>query len=390
MAIEEKLEGKLEPTIWPQLYAKASTGKIKTWQIAVTKEEDGTATIWTNHGYVDGKMQLKPKPIKVGKNIGKKNETTPYDQALSEALSSHKKKIEQKKYITEIPTDDNEPDIYLPMLAKKLKESWAKFPVMTQPKLNGVRCLAKKVDELTIDYRSRKFKSYNDTLGHLTPFLLEMMRVDEIFDGEIYYYGFTFQQIVRRVKKMREDTNLLQFWVYDVADEKMDAVARNTLYQSRIPDGHSHIIKVPTMVALSMDDIQMYHNQNVGLGFEGTIVRNSNAFYKFDFRSADLLKKKDFIDEEFKIIGCKDEIVAEFNAETGETEEQHAVVFICENNDGSGSTFDVRPRGSVELRVKWYENFSEIEGKDLTVRFQERSEDNIPIFPVGIVIRDYE
>jgi DNA ligase-1 len=387
--LSEKLEGFKKPTVWPQLYAKASTGKIKTWQIGVTLNDDDTATIWTLHGYVDGKLQLKPKPIKIGKNIGKKNETTPYDQAVSEAFSSHKKKID-KKYIDELPTADNEPDIYLPMLAKKLKESWVKFPAMCQPKLNGVRCLAKKVDELTIDYRSRKFKSYNDTLGHLTPFLLEMMRVDEIFDGEIYFYGFTFQQIVRRVKKMREDTNLLQFWVYDVADETQQAIGRNMLYQTRIPDDHSHIIKVPTMVVNTMDEIQTAHNQNVGLGYEGTIIRNAEAPYKFDFRSADLLKKKDFTDKEFKIVGGKAEVVAEFDPESGETIEQHAVVFECEMDDDSGETFDVRPRGSVELRVKWLNELENIKGKDLTVRYQERSEDNVPIFPVGIVIRDYE
>jgi DNA ligase-1 len=387
--LSEKLQGFKDPTVWPQLYAKASTGKIKTWQIGVTLNDDNTATIWTLHGYVDGKLQLKPKPIKIGKNIGKKNETTPYDQAVSEAFSSHKKKID-KKYITEIPTSDNEPDIYLPMLAKKLQESYVKFPVMCQPKLNGVRCLSKKFDELTINYTSRKFKSYNETLGHLTADLLEMMRVNEIFDGEIYYYGFTFQQIIRRVKKLREDSNMLQYWVYDVADETMEASVRNSLYQARIPDDHPRIIKVPTSIALTMDDIQMLHNQNVGLGFEGTIIRNMDGKYKFDFRSADLLKKKDFKDKEFKIVGGKAEVVAEYNEETGETTEQHAVVFECQMDDDSGNTFEVRPRGSVELRVKWLNELENIKGKDLTVRYQERSEDNVPIFPVGIVIRDYE
>ena len=301
--IEQKLEGKLKPTIWPQLYAKASTGKIKTWQIAVTAEEDGTATIWTHHGYVDGKMQLKPKPIKIGKNIGKKNETTPYEQACSEALSSHKKKVEQKKYITEVPTGDNEPDIWLPMLAKKISERYVKFSCMVQYKLNGVRCLAKKVDEFTIDYRSRKFKSYNETLGHLTPYLLDMMRVDEIFDGEIYVHGWTFQQIVRRVKKMREDTNCLQFWVYDVANPDMEALNRNLMYQARIPDNHPLIVKLTTGIAMDMNDIENYHAMAVRQGYEGTIIRNQDAKYKFDFRSSDLLKKKDFIDEEFEITG---------------------------------------------------------------------------------------
>jgi DNA ligase-1 len=275
------------------------------------------------------------------------------------------------------------------MLAKKLTERWVKFPAMAQPKLNGVRCLAKKVDELTIDYRSRKFKSYNDTLGHLTPHLLEMMRVDEIFDGEIYFYGSTFQQIIRRVKKMRDDTNLLQFWVYDVADEDQEAIARNALYQARIPDDHPHIVKVSTTMVDSMESIQEVHNRNVRLGFEGTIIRNMDAKYKFDFRSMDLLKKKDFTDLEFKVVGRKAEVIATATDE-GEVVSRNAVVFICEMDDGSGETFDVCPRGSIEQRIRWYNEFDEIVGKDITVRFQERSEDNVPIFPVGITIRDYE
>jgi len=35
-------------------------------------------------------------------------------------------------------------------------------------------------------------------------------------------------------------------------------------------------------------------------------------------------------------------------------------------------------------------NLDDLIGKKLTVRYQEKSEDGIPIFPVGIVVRDYE
>ena len=87
---------KLEPSVWPQLYALDSKGKVKTWQIGVTAEENGTAAIWTMHGQLEGKKQLRPKPIKIGKNIGKKNETTPYQQAIKEAFSKHKKQIDKK------------------------------------------------------------------------------------------------------------------------------------------------------------------------------------------------------------------------------------------------------------------------------------------------------
>lgn len=391
--LSEKLNGRIDATIWPQLYAKASNGKIKTWQVGVTAEEDGSATLWTLHGYTDGKLQLKPKPIKDGKNIGKANATTPYEQAVSEALSTHTKKIEQKKYITEIPTDDNKPDILLPMLAKKLKNGREKYPCMVQFKFNGVRCLAKKISELAMEYTSRNGLRWT-TLEHLTPHLLQMMRVGEIFDGEIYRHGWGFQKLVRRVKKMREDTNQLQFWVYDIADETMEASARNALYQLRIPDNHPLIVKVSTGIAMNMEDIEAYHKLAVRAGYEGTIIRNMSAKYRFDYRSPNLLKKKDFIDEEFTIVGAKAEIVAKVDEETGAITEQKAVVFVCALGQYSqllgSDTFDVRPRGSVEDRVRWFNEIEEIKGKPLTVRFQERSEENVPIFPVGIAIRDYE
>jgi DNA ligase-1 len=51
----------------------------------------------------------------------------------------------------------------------------------------------------------------------------------------------------------------------------------------------------------------------------------------------------------------------------------------------------VRPKGTVAQRKQWYNEAVNIIGKkELTVRYQEKSEDLIPIFPVGIAIRDYE
>jgi DNA ligase-1 len=392
MGIEEKLEGRRgNLTVWPQLYAKASTGKIKTWQIAVTDgDEDGTAIIWTNHGYVDGKMQLKPKPIKSGKNIGKKNETTAYKQACLEAISSQKKKIEQKKYITEIPTDDNTPDIWLPMLAKKYKGN-NEYPCMVQKKLNGVRSLNKKIDESTIDIRSRKFKSYNKTMRHLHEPIRELLQVDQYFDGELYRYGWTFQQILRRVKKLREDSNQVQLWVYDIADESMVCEDRIALYNQIIPDNHPNIIKVETEIANNEDELEEIHQRNVGLGFEGSIIRFFGKKYRFDYRSPYLLKKKDFIDKEFVIVGSEVELIAELNESTGQIQEYEAAVFVFDLGDGSGRTFSARPRGTVEDRVRWHRDIGNIIGKEMTVRFLEYSEDGIPHGnTVGVAFRDYE
>jgi len=278
------------------------------------------------------------------------------------------------------------------MLAKKLVQE-PQFPVMTQPKLNGVRSLNNKVSETLVNITSRKFKSYNETMMHIQQAVLPMLVMNEMFDGELYRYGWTFQQILRRVKKLRPDSNQVQLWVYDIIphDLKMKASDRNQLYNIRIPDDHPNIIKVPTRIAHNMEELEAHHRENIGLGFEGTIVRNMDAVYRFDYRSPFLLKKKDFIDEEFMIVGAEAEVVAEEDPETGAILEQNAVVFIFEVNDGTRRTFNARPRGTVADRVRWYNEIDRIRGHFMTVRFLEYSEDNIPTGnTVGITFRDYE
>jgi len=393
--IREKLQERLDLKVWPQLYAKASTGKIKTWQSAVTKEPDDTAILWTFHGYVDengnadSKMQLKPKPIKIGKNIGKKNETTPYEQACKQAQSKNNKQRD-KRYITEIPDGTNEPEIYLPMRAYKVfREDYIRLPCIVQSKFNGVRSLSDKQTERTINLTSKMYKSYNEVLFHLFPYLLEIQDVLSKFDGEIYYHGWSLNKISRHVKKLRPDTHKLQYWVYDVADPTMRQDARIELYQNAIPDNHSHIIKVPSPIAYSMDDINRIHTQNLQNGFEGSIVRNMDALYEFDFRSHNLIKKKDFTDSEFMIVGGKAEEISEEDAD-GNIVTQRAVVFICQMDDGSNDTFDVRPKGSVALRVKWLNEIDSLIGKYLTIRYEGRTDYNKPQGPIGQAIRDYE
>lgn len=81
--------------IFPTLYGRSTTGKIKQWNVSVDNLEDGSASITVIHGYSDGKKQQDYKVISSGKNIGKANETTPYEQACSEARSALNKKRDE-------------------------------------------------------------------------------------------------------------------------------------------------------------------------------------------------------------------------------------------------------------------------------------------------------
>jgi len=101
--------------------------------------------------------------------------------------------------------------------------------------------------------------------------------------------------------------------------------------------------------------------------------------YDYSFRSKSLLKVKEFLDEEFMIIGCECDTTS--NKLIGES-----FVFVLENNRSllqsdttANNTFKARPMGTLEDKLNFYSNIEKLKGKMATVRFQERSNDGIPI-----------
>jgi DNA ligase-1 len=365
---------------FPTLYGKASTGKIKIWKVWVEAGVTGVATIITEHGYEDGEIQQARVKIMDGKNIGRSNETTPFQQACLEAESKWNKKRD-KKYVTDKKELGKEDDVLLPMLAHDFKKRGHKidWPAFVQPKLNGIRCLARKVSVSPVIYTSRAGKDF-PTLGHLTPYLINVMNVGDVFDGELFTRELTFQEItaaVKRQKTTNPNIEKVEFWVYDVVFEEMTFKSRNKYLKAALAK-KSPIIYVPTRRVKNKHQMREFHAEMVRAEYEGTIIRNAEGLYRCDYRSADLQKYKDFIDEEFEIIGGKE----------GIGKDEGAVTFICLTEEGK--PFDCRPRGTYEQRQEWWKKLGSLLGKKLTVRYQTRSDDNIPIFPVGIAIRDYE
>jgi ATP-dependent DNA ligase len=120
------------------------------------------------------------------------------------------------------------------------------------------------------------------------------------------------------------------------------------------------------------------HDKYVREGYEGLILRNKDGLYKIGQRSSDLLKYKEFLDEEFRIVGHT----------IGDGVEAGCVIWTCVTKEGH--QFSVRPRGTHEERIEAVKTAAKQIGKKLTVRFQEWTEDKKPRFPVGLAIRDYE
>lgn len=373
----------METNEFPTLYAVDSKGKVKVWTLMVLRNSvDQTAIIRKVYGRDGEKMQVNDKTISKGKNIGKANETTAYEQAVSEANSAWKKQVD-KGYAETKPELGSSNGKLLAVQAQNFKNRSHNiiYPAYTQPKLNGIRCLAENVDGKFMKYYSKMGKPLDPFLGHLTDPLLCITYPGEIMDGELYKHDWSFQKIASHAKRLQPTSPQLEYWIFDMADDEEKFEERYSILLDRLHhSSHDNPILQLVLCSQVADEAQVkyMHDKYVEEGYEGVIIRNADGMYRFGYRTADIQKYKEFEDKEFPVVGGHE----------GTGQEEGCVIFECATE--TNAIFSVRPKGSREKRQRWWKELDQIVGKQLTVRFQERSEDGIPIFPVGIAIRDYE
>ena len=363
---------------FPSLYDTDSKGKTRVWDIQVITNPE-YSTIITTHGLVDGKKITDEKRISIGKNIGKKNETSHFDQACSQANSTRNKKLD-KGYKESLSSDLH----ITPMLAQTLKklEDVRKLgnKVFIQPKLDGVRMLVGRDTKIVMMSRMGKIVTSVPHIEKACSFLKE----GEWLDGECFTKELPFERITGAFRREdeTEDSKLLEFHVFDMfilGKEKMRFTERYEYLNHRAREAEAlPLVMVRTLlIDATPENIEKYHGEFVIDGYEGIIIRKADGEYKLGKRSSDLLKYKTMDTEEFEIVG----------AEQGDGRDLGSVVWKCAVGV---VTFDARPRGTLEQRKYWWDHRNEFIGQMLTVRFQGLSKDGIPRFPVGLVVRDYE
>jgi DNA ligase-1 len=375
----------------PVLFGLSKNRKLKQWQIKVIRNSDDTANIIVESGYVDGKIREIPKLIKKGKNIGKSNQTTPFEQAVSEAQSKWNGKRDENYETEPIDPYNYIPRIMLPQLAKGPGKGKIVYPAYIQPKLNGVCDLAELCIQAptlpdVIIHHSRGGHLF-ETLEHLDKWLLAL-RLPAPAHGELYRHGWSLQKISGYTKEKKPDQNLLEYWLYDIAWLDTPYETRNEylaedIFHLRDKYPECPIRFTETEKVFSYEEAKHYHNLYVQRGFEGAMLKNLNGIYLFQYNSNDLEKVKDYQDDEFEIIGGKE----------GTGTDTGCIVYRCKIP--SGLEFDARPRGTVEDRKKMLIDLPNDIGKMLTVRYAELSDSGVPLQPVGIpaealAVRDYE
>lgn len=368
----------MQTPTFPSLYGKPSTGtKVKKWTITVEPMDDYWI-IKRVYGYIGFKETTSVKEVKKGKNIGKKNETTAQQQAISEAESLWTKQKELGYCET---VDDIKDTTFLPMLAHNYSKRQAdiKTPFYCQPKLDGVRVTITSDGVLS----SRTGKPYVG-FEHISEAVKKLKIKDGIIlDGELFTFDLDFETICsvcRKSKVVDPNQNLIKFYIFDMYDQKNQGKTFDERYKYlKALKLNDPLVLVDSKLVESKDEIHEIHEDYLKEKYEGVIVRNTFGVYKNNYRSVDLQKYKTFIDDEYKIV---DYTEAQGN-------DKGTIIFTCKDHK-SNLRFSVRPKGSREKRREWLENFEQIKGKMLTVRYQNLTEYGVPRFPVGVAIRDYE
>ena len=393
-----------------ELYGKDKNGKTKLWKARVY-EKEAIAIAEIQHGQLHGALQTSIREYTVGKNIGKKNETSALQQAVAETKRKWQDKQEKESYVTTTRNLDDtlHPENLrkiFPMLAhtfdpNKSKKNGIVFPCYVQPKLDGLRCIC-MMDETGKIWLQSRTGSYFENLDHLYPELTEIFQKYPgiVLDGELYTTDMPFEELAGVIKKKKLDSKgadkarlvKVNYHMYDCilpADRfaHLDETSPDFLVRWRelrrlVSPDYKELKFVKTEWCNNLEEFSDFFAAFVQEGYEGIMLRNQRGQYRENYRSHDLQKYKEFVEDEYEIAGFTE----------GDGRDKGAIIWICRGKVNPDLTFNVRPKGAMEYRRALYMDASQHPakyiGKMLTVIYQELSEYGVPRFPVGKAVRE--
>lgn len=278
---------------YPTLFVK-DNGRIRTWKATVisgvTDLRTHFARIEMKHGLLGMKITTKPRLVMEGKNLGKANETTPFEQACLD-VESDMRGMQNKGYrsfedlnIEVVKLTDEDmikldgfknglayrnitdghlmtkkqvidylqltlPDIKVdshdrikPMILHHLrlptyakgttqftKSKVIKFPAFVQPKKDGVCSASDRITGLTTREGKESLVKGGLPWNEICPQLyraVQTLNWDKPLHGEVFKYGYTLGQITDACKKIYPLSGLLEIHIFDVIDLDLNQTER--------------------------------------------------------------------------------------------------------------------------------------------------------------------
>lgn len=280
------------------------------------------------------------------------------------------------------------------MLAQSFKPSRVNYPCIVQPKLDGVRCIS-TVKDGVVTMLTRKDKVIV-SMPHIAEELSKLP--DGTYDGELFNNGLLFDEISGTVRRQYFDplvSTKVNYFLYDgytddISKHQPYAVRRAALDEvlgNVFEHGARYINLNESRVVNDEEELQASHTEYLSQGYEGSMVRTEILTKKTKTwadpgyehkRSFALLKLKDFLDDDFEVVGIQEEVdkYGNLKGRTG--------AFILKTSDdrlftASGIKDEIK-RDSFDDRGAYI-------GKTAIIKYFELTPDGIPRFPNFVGIR---
>ena len=283
---------------------------------------------------------------------------------------------------------------FIPMLCKTLEDNkpFEKGSYFGQWKINGERCIITATLEqglfetVKLHYRSREGVDWTNKLSYLDDILIpaipstliDLMLEEGVgLDGELYLPGYGINEINSFIKNTEVPQHYkLQYWLYDICIENMSAIERQNLLAKSfyfrtdvIKTKEDHLNNISRLVLLKNEDISDINaaiaarDNYISLGFEGLVIRKSDAEYQFGGkRNNSMLKFKKKLDGLFTILDIVPE--GRKRANLGK--------FVLKN-DINEETFECTYNAPHSVQEEILINKEKYIGKNVLVEFRERA-----------------
>ena len=277
-----------------------------------------------------------------------------------------------------------------PMLAYPVSDKPIDYsnPTFIQPKLDGVRCVIQYGNGVSpgataYSRTGKEWKNIDHILKQLKPFFAKYPNV--ILDGELYNHDLrdNFEKIISLVRKTKptdedrlEAEELTQFHCYDIIDENKTFEERKSFITTNVLRNHC-VKHVETTYCATESDAKLFHQDNLEMGYEGSIVRTNDTYQCK--RSHNLRKFKDFHDAEATITGW----VEGKGKRIGTIGKFVAI-------DADGNEFGMPVMDKFEYLQENFEEMKTWVGQLATFKYFERTKANSYRHPLFKAIRNYE
>jgi len=398
---------------FPRIDYKNKRGAKLYWQISVYLLDENENGIQINDGawepaneLVIGKIvvargqgdasssKVDPTFIRSGKNKGKVNATNPFTQAIREAFSKYNKQRDRTTI------GENPPPMLVQTLdsgsrGSQLTDEDFEDGITIQRKFDGIRTVAHKVADGSIELYSRSGKPFTGEYQNIRSELSTIIHSQNIFlDGEVYKHGIKLMEISGQARRKTNQTNELEFHVFDMFDlEKLDMTGeeRQAKLDELLAHSYTYIKRVENFTIKNRNELNDKTKQFLRDGYEGSIIRRNKRAYEFSlkgYHSTNVLKFKPWFTDEFTIVDFD-------KSDKGKM--AGAVVFIMETKDKK-NTFRALPKDmGLPTMKKMYKYLSQknrferkLKGKLATIEYQDLSSDGIPQRLRFVAVRTYE